>query len=39
MPFMMMEDTKKVMLAILHEKESEVAVDEVYEVLNALSFS
>jgi hypothetical protein len=27
------------MLAILHEKESEVAVDEVNEVLNALSFS
>jgi hypothetical protein len=39
MPFMMMEDTKKVMLAILNEKEAEVAVDEVNEVLNVLSFS
>jgi hypothetical protein len=39
MPFMMMEDTKKVMLAILREEEAEVAVDEANEVLNALSFS
>ena len=39
MPFMMMEDTKKVMLAILREEEAEIAVDEANEVLNALSFS
>jgi hypothetical protein len=36
MPFMMMEDTKKVMLAILREEEAEV---EANEVLNASSFS
>lgn len=38
-PFMMMDDTKRVMQSILNEEEAEVAVEETSKVLNALSFS
>lgn len=39
MPFMMMEDTKKVMETILLEEEAENAAGEADEFLSALSFT